>query len=759
MLYKRHLREFKRNFGIYFAIFLIISIGLGTVLGGNAGDDSMIAAVEDFFQEANLSDGYATMLAPLTDDQLDQLEAEGISLEAAPYLDLDTDDGEVRIFKRREDINREYLWEGSLPEEKDEVFLEKHYCQANGYNLSDSIEIGEQKYKIGGIGCLPDYIYVLKKSSDMSSHTDSFSVAVIGDEAFEEIMKEPEYLGKITWQYNFLCGKEKDIDQVKKLFEDISDNQLIEFVNSQVDSRVVTYKEDCAMVKRATFIFSLILLVVIAYVMSVFLKDRVEKESLLIGTISALGYRKRELILHYLELPIITSFMGGIGALLCGYGIFSKMLTQDSVDLYSMPDFRVSMPAYIIVFGLTVPVLIMGVIGFFMLSRKIEDCPEKIMKPERKAHKSSLKLNKVSYINAFRIRQFFKEISGNLVMIGGIFLAAVLLLLGISIYSSVNYYKDHAVDDISYKYMYFVASDQDLLEGAEPVSLWNMKCESGVQGMDLTVSLHGVKADSSYFNEPAQAIKSQASRDQEEAEKQEDKVYPVVISDSVAQKCGLKKGDSWSICDQAKTNMYQLRVSEIVAYSNGLSVFMDQESLNEMLSKDKDSYNGVVSERDLSGEAFDYLSCVKNSEYKEAAESTLDSLMLIIIALLGSAAVVFVMVIYLMMKFMTDKAKGNIALLKILGYRGKEVNRIYLGGESYVVILSIIISLPLGTAVINLIFPYLTAGYSVYLIPSITLEGYLLLGAFMLVTYYLVYFYLKKRIKKIDFVEILKNRE
>lgn len=45
----------------------------------------------------------------------------------------------------------------------------------------------------------------------------------------------------------------------------------------------------------------------------------------------------------------------------------------------------------------------------------------------------------------------------------------------------------------------------------------------------------------------------------------------------------------------------------------------------------------------------------------------LDSLMLIIIALLGSAVVIYIMVIYLMVKFMMV-GKYNISLLEILGY-------------------------------------------------------------------------------------------
>ena len=64
MLYKRYFRELKRNPGIYLAIFIILSIGLGTVFGGNAGDDSMIAKVEDVMKNANTSES-SRMVAPV----------------------------------------------------------------------------------------------------------------------------------------------------------------------------------------------------------------------------------------------------------------------------------------------------------------------------------------------------------------------------------------------------------------------------------------------------------------------------------------------------------------------------------------------------------------------------------------------------------------------------------------------------------------------------------------------------------------------
>ena len=194
-------------------------------------------------------------------------------------------------------------------------------------------------------------------------------------------------------------------------------------------------------------------------------------------------------------------------------------------------------------------------------------------------------------------------------------------------------------------------------------------------------------------------------------------------------------------------------------YSNGLSAFADRELLNEAIGNEAEVYNGIVSKEELKGTEFSPLSHTKVSEYQEAAESMLDSLMLIILALLGSAAVIFVMVIYLMIKFMVDKARNNISLLKILGYYNQEVNKIYLGCENYVAMIAVAISLVAGTKVIQWIFPYLTSGYSVYLLPFISIEGYVILAIFMLVSYFAIYSYLRLQLKKIEFTEILKNRE
>lgn len=741
MLYRRYPRELRENIGIYIAIFLIITVGLGTVLGGNAGDDSMIEAVENFFETANLSSGYVDFAYPLEEQIIKEAEDNNIYLEEQFYFDADTNGNVLRIFQNRTEQNQAFVSEGRLPESETEIFLEKHYAEAGEYQALDKITVEDSEFQISGIGSLPDYIYVLKKSSDLTSHTESFSVATVTKESFEKLKTEKK--ASVVYHYSFSLAEGATMSDAEAFFKEETENPVFELVDSSKDPRVITHKEDCAMVKRATFVFAVILLIITAYVMGVFLKNRVEKESIMIGTLSSLGYRKGELIRHYLGMPVIVSILGGAGSLLCGYFIFSRMLTKDSVDLYSMPDFSVTMPGYIILFALVVPALIMALIGFSMLTGKITSNPQDLMRAGGKEGNAwNINLDKFSYIAAFRIRQFMKEISGNLVMVGGIFAATVLLLLGFSIYSSVDYYKENVLNDVFYNNMYLVAQNQEIPDQGEALLVQNMKYESELSGTDLNVTLMGIQEDSSYF--PFQVS---------------EKAEEITVSKEFAKKLNIKEGDDILLFNSTKSEKYSFKVKNIVPYSNGLSLFLNRDILNEIIGEEKGNYNAVVSVEELDTEGLSVLSHTKASEYEDAADTMLDSLLLIIVALLGSAAVIFVMVVYLMIKFMVDKAKNNISLLKILGYYDQEVNKIYLGCENYVAAAAILLSLPLGQCVIRGIFPYLTSGYSVYLIPYIPLEGYIVLIIFMMLSYFITYAYLKTKLRKIEFTEILKNRE
>ena len=99
MLYKRIFREFLENKIAYISVALIVMLGLGCVLGGNSGDDSMIDAIEDFQNKNNVEDGFFVSYSELTDDIKQELENENVEIEESFYIDLETEGNTLRIMR------------------------------------------------------------------------------------------------------------------------------------------------------------------------------------------------------------------------------------------------------------------------------------------------------------------------------------------------------------------------------------------------------------------------------------------------------------------------------------------------------------------------------------------------------------------------------------------------------------------------------------------------------------------------------------
>ena len=59
------------------------------------------------------------------------------------------------------------------------------------------------------------------------------------------------------------------------------------------------------------------------------------------------------------------------------------------------------------------------------------------------------------------------------------------------------------------------------------------------------------------------------------------------------------------------------------------------------------------------------------------------------------------------MKVMIDRSAYNISLIKVFGYKRKEIRKLYLDGNFYVVAIGALICLPLSKYIMNKLFPFM----------------------------------------------------
>ena len=117
------------------------------------------------------------------------------------------------------------------------------------------------------------------------------------------------------------------------------------------------------------------------------------------------------------------------------------------------------------------------------------------------------------------------------------------------------------------------------------------------------------------------------------------------------------------------------------------------------------------------------------------------------------------LVLYLMIKVMIDRASYSISLLKVFGYRTGEVRRLYLDGNFVVVALGALVCIPAANGLMDVIYPYFVSNVAAGLELSFPPQLYAVIYAGVLACYLLIDLVLVRRLDRMTPAEVLKNRE
>ena len=123
------------------------------------------------------------------------------------------------------------------------------------------------------------------------------------------------------------------------------------------------------------------------------------------------------------------------------------------------------------------------------------------------------------------------------------------------------------------------------------------------------------------------------------------------------------------------------------------------------------------------------------------------------------AVVLAALLIYLLSRLILEQNTGSISMVKILGYRNGEIGRLYLLATTWVVIISIGISLFVSTEIIRLIYREMMKGFSGWLTLYIDSKIYGEMFLMGMAVYLMVALLQFRKIQRIPMDEALKNVE
>lgn len=744
LLFRRTLRQLKTNLFRYLALFILIIVAMGIVIGVVGSAESVIRTVDQKAEENGLEDGQFALFVPLTAAQYTAIEEMDITLEACFSLDFSMQDGStLRLMKNRETINRIEIDSGRLAETAREVVLERLYAAAHSLRAGDSVIIGGQTFSVCGIGTTADYDLCLQNRADMSADGSVFGTAFVTGAAYEELAAGGQMLHTEDYRYSYhLHGETTDL-QLKDYLMAMDGNMLIDFARAEDNPRIKAANGDVEINVKVGVMAGVLVMILTSYVISVFTVHSIDQESPMIGALYALGLKRRELMLHYTMLPVFLCLAGGICGTLLGYSRF--MLAQmagESLSYFSIPAIEAFYNPLLLLYGILLPPAAAFAVSWLIIRKRLNKTALSLLRKETAAKKSfHFRLSSLRFSRAFQLRRLLREKRSCFAVLAGIFLSLLVLILGLNCYVLCRNIELQNVADTRYEYLYQLKYPENTApEDGYAAYCLGLKKEN--LGYDMEVRIIGLDKDNPFFP----AISSRQENE-------------ISISSSVAGKFHLKPGDELCLFDDLEETIYSFTVTEIVPYSPGLCVFMDIDSMRSRFGREKDYYNAVFADHALNIDAERLYAVATKADVEKSASIFMKTMTPLILTMTAASILIFLIVLYQMTKVMIDRAAVSISLMKVFGYRNRELRKLYLDGSFWLVALGTLLLLPLAKLLMDAIYPSFVANVACG--TDFSWPAYLYAAVYCgtLLFYLLIRTALMKRLKRLTPAEVLKNRE
>ena len=833
VLRKRIWRDFKSNLPRYLALSLLIILAMYLVVSLVGAAETIIRGSENADSRQCVEDGDFSLFVPMKDEEMEDLEADGVTIEPQFYMDYEIDeDHTIRIFANRDEVNRIDLVKGTLAEKGNELVVERQFAEKNDISAGDVITFGGREFTVTGIGTTPDYDNVLKSLGDTGCDCLHFGTGFVAADVYDTLRAEEKSIKSEEYYYAYrlngamtddelkdrlekleftsgdvedpffqeywdrTMGKKDDLtngiqelldgakelkelkafedgiieytdgtkeaedgsnelldgiqelkdetdDMIDDIFSEDAQN-LMTFVKAGDNARIQAASGDQELYRSVGTIAGAILLILISYVLSVFVVHSIDQESAVIGALYALGVKRKNLMAHYVTLPTVITFVSGLIGTLLGYSSLGVPIQmQDCYNYYSLPDLDVIYMPYLFIYGIVVPPVISIIVNSLVIRKRLSKPVLTMIRNEQKVgNGKDIKLGNMSFMNLFKIRQMLRESRTGFTVVFGMFVSLLLAMMSLEIYTyCANVNRDY-VNDTKYEYMYtYKYPTEEVPEGGYEAYAKTLKKK--IYGYNFDITVMGLTENNPFFDVNLSDSSSK-----------------VAISSSIAYKYGLDVGDTLTLKDDEADKIYAFEIASVAQYAPSFMVFMPYDKALELFDEPEDYFNVVFSDHALDVETGRLYATTTKTDVKKAAGIFSDIMQGMILTIGGVSVLIFIVVMYLMMKVMIDRSSFNIALIKIFGYRNKEVKKMYLDGNFYIITIGALISIPLTKWIMDMAYePAFVPNIACGIDQSFPFWMYLAIFAGILLLYFIINHLLIRRIRKMVPAEVLKNRE
>ena len=737
-LARRLPRELRHNLGKYIGIFLLMCASIALTSGFLLAAHSISVIIDGMRDEYAIEDGRFTTSFEATETQLDAARdaADGVggvdvyenfSVDAR-FRKAEGDDGTsrtLRTYAHRTEVDLAAYCEGRVPEADDEVAVDRVFATNNGLSVGDEVTLTGRTYTVVGIMTQPDSQALFADNSDFTVNTITYGVAEVsqaGLRALEDAGGAAAYTYSFSFRDRSLSVAERtdaEKDMVSALTK--ADARVDELIDADSNQGIGYAADDVTGDSAMWTVLLDIIIVIMAFVFVVLTNATIEDESAIIGTLLASGYRRREIVLHYLTLPAVVGVLAS--ALGCVFGVtfFTTPMKNLYYGSYSLPPFQVSWDWSIFLKCAVAPAALLVLITLLGLLRKMGKTPLQFLRHEasgKSGTKRGFRLpERLGFAARFRIRVFLRNLGNFATLFVGIGFASLLLLFALAILPTMNHYADNLVNGLVAEHQYTLKAPVELegiddervhpvnttdngaekIAQAEKYAVYTLQYDRGEGNGEETVTVYGISPDSAYWKD----VNVGDGR--------------IVFGGGLIDKFGLSEGDTVSMYDKYED---ETRKMEFAGDSctwgsrSDMNLYMSLDDFNEFFGNDADYFNAYASDEELELDPLYFASETTPDDMRAIGDQFTGMMDKMIGMLLSLSVFIFLLFIYLLTKAVIDRSARSISYMKVFGYRDREISKLYIRSITICVVASLVLCLPLIIGSLTVIFKAMLISYS-----------------------------------------------
>lgn len=486
----------------------------------------------------------------------------------------------------------------------------------------------------------------------------------------------------------------------------------------------------------------------------------VRRQRTQIGTLKALGYRNRRIILHYVGFGFWTGLLGVVAGTIAGCLSIGKVFLAKQMDMFLVPEARISLRPVVWLAGAAIIAAITLVT--YLSCRKILQEPAaqalRVERPKVKVRENQGRsmgiLKNASFSVKWNLRDIRRNRMRSLMAVAGIAGSCLLIVAAFGMRDSLrNYLRWEFGGILHFRYQLALSSDCGPEQLEDLVQTYN-----GKTSQTLPIEFYdseGAKETNTAVVNDAPGMLRLSDHNRDYFEPEDDGVY---LTEKLASATGLKTGDTikWRILGEDEWN------ETVIA---GLNRDPQNQNMNmsrafyESLGKEY-AADHVYTDEDLSG--ISELPGVETISSVEDLAGQMNSMLSVMDAFIGILVVVsailgFVIIYNLGILSLSEK-NYQFATLKVLGFRFRAIRKIFVMQNIWLTVVSVVLGLPAGYFMTDYIFKE-AIGDQYDFFAMIEPKTYVIALAGTLIISLASSWYLAGKLKKIDMVSSLKANE